>query len=202
CETGVMGKSVGHGEALDRLVEGNKRFANSQSYHQSVAEDARRQMAQGQRPFAVILTCADSRVPPSQIFDHGLGEVFSIRIAGNVPSDAVVGSIEFAVTHLGSRLVVVMGHEKCGAVQAAIEGERDAHLYAITDLIQPAVAKARAFEGNLLENCIRVHATMVAENLRHQGPVLSKACQEGSLKVVPAYYRFETGVVEFLEGLL
>jgi len=195
-----MDKAVGHKEALERLVEGNKRFADHRSYHQDVAEDTRRRMARGQRPFAVLLTCADSRVPPSQIFDHGLGEVFSIRIAGNVPSEAVVGSIEYAVTHLGSQLVVVMGHEGCGAVQAAIDGEQDAHFYAITDLIKPAVARARALEGDLLGNCIRVHATMVAENLRNQGPVLSKAIQEGKLKIVPAYYRFETGVVEYLEG--
>jgi carbonic anhydrase len=195
-----MDERPGHKEALERLVEGNKRFATNKSYHQGVEADTRRRMAQGQRPFAVILTCADSRVPPSQIFDHGLGEVYSIRIAGNIPSEAVVGSIEYAVTLLGTRLVVVMGHERCGAVQAAIDGEQHAHLYSITDLIQPAVARARALEGNLLENCIRVHATMVAENLRNQGPVLSKAIQMGHLKVVPAYYRFDTGVVEFLEG--
>jgi carbonic anhydrase len=196
-----MERPLSHEEALERLAEGNRRFANNESYHQGVGVDTRQRMAQGQQPFAVILTCADSRVAPTQIFDHGLGDVFSIRIPGNVPTDAVVGGIEYAVKYLACQLVVVMGHERCGAAQAAIDGERDAHFYAITDLIQPAVARARTLKGDLLENCIRVHATMVAQNLRHQGPILSKTLQEGHLKVIPAYYRFETGIVEFLESL-
>ena len=198
---GTISKTVGPEEALKRLTDGNRRFATSESYHQAVGEETRRRLARGQRPFAIVLTCADSRVPPTQIFDHGIGEVFNIRIAGNVPSEAVIGSIEFAVEQLGSQLVVVMGHEQCGAVQAAIEGERAGHLYSITDLIQPAVARARALEGDLLENSIKVHATMVAENLRHQGPILSRAIQDGRLRVLPAIYRFNSGLVEFLEDM-
>jgi len=195
-----MDQSIGHEEALTRLVEGNRRFANSASYRRRVEEELRLQLSERQRPFAVVLTCADSRVPPSLIFDYGLGEVFSIRIAGNIPSEAVIGSIEFAVKLLGPHLLVVMGHENCGAVQAAIDGERQAHLYAITDLIQPAVSRGRALDGDLLENCTKLHATMVAERLRLQGPLLSRAVQEGKLRIVPAYYRFATGVVEFLDG--
>ncbi|MFM8394967.1 MAG: carbonic anhydrase, partial [Acidobacteriota bacterium] len=130
--------------ALKRLVDGNRRFQRNQPVHPHATVQRRVTLGlTGQHPFAIILSCADSRVPPESIFDAGLGDLFVVRVAGHIVDDAVIGSIEYASEHLGARLVVVLGHEKCGAVQAAIDNNREAHLRYLVEAIQPAVVKVR-----------------------------------------------------------
>jgi carbonic anhydrase len=188
-------------EALQQLREGNERFHQGKLKHPRRDPITRRKLIAGQNPFAVILTCADSRVSPSVIFDKGLGDLFVIRNAGNVADPTVIGSIEFAVDNLGARLVVIMGHEKCGAVKAAIDGVSGGHIGTIMERIMPVVEKARAEAGDLLENTIRLHAQLVSEQLRNEAPVLSEKYKSGELKIIAAYYSLTTGDVEFLEEL-
>jgi carbonic anhydrase len=146
------------------------------------------------------VTCADSRVPVELVFDQGLGDVFVIRVAGNIADDAVLGSIEYASMHLGVNLVVVMGHQSCGAVGAAVDGSATGtHIDSLIDAIAPAVAEAKA-EGNddLLERSVHANATMVSTQIRESQPVLAGLGEQG-VAVRPAYYSLETGEVSWLD---
>ena len=203
----LLGVSNGHdiepsmssGEALKLLVEGNQRYVASQYLHPHQLAERRTEIAKGQHPFAVILTCADSRVPPEVVFDQGLGDLFVIRVAGNIVDDAVLGSIEYAVAHLGTSLVVVMGHERCGAVSAAVSGgEVEGHIGTLVQAIRPAVLKVQGHSGDLLENSIKTNVEMVTSGLAHSKPVLGHLVDEGKLRVVGAYYDLDEGSVQFL----
>ncbi len=165
----------------------------------------REELVGGQRPFATILTCADSRVPPELIFDRGLGDLFVIRVAGNVADDAVLGSIEYASLNLGVNLIVVMGHQSCGAVDAAAQNKdfdgpaTHSHIDALIDAIRPAVLQAaRKGDDNLLERSVRRNAIMVSERIRTSEPVMSKVCAVG-VAVQPAYYDLSSGRVQWLD---
>jgi carbonic anhydrase len=155
----------------------------------------------GQRPFAIVLGCADSRTSPEVLFDQGLGDLFVVRVAGNILNDHVLGSIEYAVEHLGAQLIVVLGHQHCGAVQAAKEtldskAEAPAHLNSLVTAIQPAVEATR---GADLEATIKANIENVVQSLRSSEPVLKKEVKAGAITVLGAYYDLGTGAVAFTE---
>lgn len=187
-------------EALVMLKKGNERFASNTLQHPNLDDARRRMLAEGQAPHTVVLTCSDSRILPDLIFDQGLGDLFVIRVAGNVAKDKVLGSIEYAVANLGSKLVVVLGHEACGAVTAALEPkEQIGHIGAILEELKPAVYMARQQPGDLLENAIKNNAIITRERVRDSLPILNKAIKEDGLKVVSAYYSLATGQVDWLD---
>src|SRR5439155_2822246 len=184
---------------LAELKAGNQRHAKAQYMHPHETAARRQELARGQEPRAVILTCADSRVPPEIVFDQGLGDIFTIRVAGNIAPDAEVASIEYAFEHLHTPLVVVMGHQSCGAVGAAIEGgQAPGHLPALVEAIRPAVEQARKLSGDLSDNAIRLNVEMVVDQLRASEPVLAEAVAAGKLRIVGAVYSLATGSVTWL----
>jgi carbonic anhydrase len=188
-------------QALARLREGNIRFAKHKEKHPDISYERRRSISrEGQHPYAVILGCSDSRVPPELIFDEGLGDLFVIRDAGNVVDDEVLGSIEYAVEHLGVRLVVVLGHEKCGAVSAAVAGgEAPGHIKSVMKAIQPAVDETAGMPGDHVHNCVLANARRVAKLIRESEPILKEAVDHKKIQVVAADYDLETFAVEFLD---
>lgn len=187
------------GQALKELTEGNKRYFLSKQSHPHQSTERREEVAKGQKPFAVIVGCSDSRIPPEIIFDQGLGDLFVIRVAGNIVDDVALGSIEYAVSHLGSQLVVVLGHSKCGAVTATVQGgEAHGHIGHIVKAIAPAVERAKAETGDLTDNSIRANALLVADQIKSSKPILSEMIQNGKIEVVSAYYDIDSGKVTIL----
>jgi carbonic anhydrase len=197
-------------DALERLREGNRRFA-SNTPATSALRLTRRDELRRQEPFAIVLGCSDSRVPAEIIFDQGLGDLFVIRVAGNIVAPSGVGSVEFAAARFGTRLVVVLGHSDCGAVAATIEelqGEPQFHsqnLRSIVDRVRPSVESllevSRAWNPEeLLHQAVRANIRMSANQLRHGSQLLEQLIQEDGLVVVGAEYSLESGLVDFLEG--
>lgn len=188
--------------ALKELVEGNKRFAEGKSQH-AKADPARvKELAKGQAPYAIVLTCSDSRLAPELLFDKGLGEIFVVRVAGNIPDPIVLGSIEYAAEHLGSPLVVVLGHERCGAVAATVghKGKPEGNIGAIVKVIQPAAAMAKAAgkgkeNAQIVEDAADLNVKMVTANLTKQSKVLAHLVKEGKLKIVSGKYDLDEGKV-------
>ncbi len=188
--------------ALQKLMEGNLRYAEGNASHPHQSPERRAELISGQHPFAVILGCSDSRIPPELIFDQGLGDVFVIRTAGEVVDNASLASIEYAVEHLGVPLVMVLGHDSCGAVTAAVQGgEAEGHLGSLMDFIRPAVEQAReAGEGSdLLNGSIDNNVFNIVEALKSSQPVLSEKVEAGELMILGARYRLDSGLVEILE---
>ena len=188
--------------ALQQLMEGNLRYAQGNASHPHQSLEQRAELVSGQHPFAVILGCSDSRIPPELIFDQGLGDVFVIRTAGEVVDNASLASIEYAVDHLGVPLVMVLGHDSCGAVTAAVQGgEAEGHLGSLMDFIRPAVEQAReAGEGSdLLNGSINNNVFNIVEALKSSQPVLSEKVEAGELMILGARYRLDSGLVEILE---
>jgi len=186
-------------EALERLRAGNLRYVSARMSHPNQTPVRRGELLRGQHPFVVILGCADSRVPPEVIFDQGLGDLFVIRVAGNVIDPIVLGSIEYAAVHLHTPLIVVLGHSKCGAVAATASGaELGGHLPSIAAAIQPAINTARQMPGNLVDNAIRENARMVTRQLSSSTPLLAPLVNTGKLRVLPAHYDLASGSVEIL----
>jgi carbonic anhydrase len=186
---------------LARLLEGNNRFAADQSSypHQDMARRA--EIVAGQNPFAIVLTCADSRVPPEILFDQGLGDLFVVRTAGNVVDEIALGSIEYAVAHLQVPLLLVLGHQGCGAVTAATgEGAAEGHIAAIVSQIAPAVSAARELPGDLVANAIDLNIRRVAADLAASEPILAAAVAAGQLAVVAARYDLDRGLMQVFEG--
>ncbi len=183
-------------EAIELLKKGNARYVKGELKHPHTDNSWRESLTSAQHPFAVILSCADSRVVPELIFDQGLGDLFVIRVAGNVARNKVLGSMEYAIKYLGTRLIVVLGHENCGAVKASLSNDDPGgHIGMIIEIIKPAVYVAKRMEGNHLENSIKVNAQIVSEEIKDSKPILSEA---KDLVVVPAYYKLTTGEVEFI----
>ena len=190
-------------EALERLRTGNTRFAsNARQSDAFVTERRRSQLRDGQEPFAIILGCSDSRVPAEIVFDQGLGDLFVIRVAGNIVAPSQVGSIEFAAERFGTRLVVVMGHSQCGVVLATLEElhrpteSQSPNLRAIVDRVRPAV------EGLLdapVDEAVRANTRWSVNQLRHGSPILEQLIQEKGLMIVGAQYSLESGRVEFFD---
>lgn len=184
--------------ALEKLMAGNQRYITNQLIHHHQSGRRMRAISNGQHPFAVILGCADSRVPPEIIFDHGLGDLFVIRVAGNILDDAILGSIEYAVEELGTCLVVVLGHQRCGAVAATIKhGEVSSHITTLLNAIQPAVDRVKHQPGDLLDNAVRANIKLVVEQLKSSMPV-ANFVQHDRLKVVGAQYNLGCGTVEII----
>jgi carbonic anhydrase len=186
-------------EAIKRLQEGNERFVRGELVRPNQGIDRRLEVLKGQTPFAAILGCSDSRVPLKIIFDQGFGDLFVVRVAGNVLDNVVSASIEYAAVHLHVPLVVVLGHQNCGAVQAAVKGGSErGHIPALLDALKPAVEKGRIEPGDdLVEKAVRANVTLTAAALR-ESSLLSGLVKEGRLEVAGAYYSLETGKVEFL----
>ena len=196
----INGESMQAEEALKKLIEGNKRYANGCMEHGHQDAGRIENLLSGQEPFAIVLTCSDSRVVPEIIFDQGLGDIFVIRVAGNIVDDAVLGSVEYAAEHLGVRLVVVLGHTCCGAVTAALQDDKPAgHVSIITDAIKPAVEKAKKLAGDLLENAIKVNTVLAAEQIEQSPEILDGLVTGEGLKVVPAIYDLGSGNVQTIE---
>ncbi len=186
-------------EALAKLLEGNARYVEQQRLNPNQTDERRDSLIGGQSPDAIILGCSDSRVPPEIIFDQGLGDLFVIRVAGNVVDDIVLASIEYAAEHLHTPLLMVLGHTNCGAVGAALQDdELDGHLPSIAQAIEEAVESSRDEEGDTLDMTIRAHARITAGHLRSSEPILKGLVDKGKLKAVAAYYDLDTGVVEIL----
>ena len=187
-------------DALKMLLDGNARYVAAKAEHPAQSAERRMEVAKGQHPFAAILGCADSRVPPELLFDRGLGDLFVVRVAGNIADDAAIGSIEYAVEHLHAPLVMVLGHEKCGAVQAAVDtfdqmGEAPGHLGALTKPIQPAVAQAKTRGGDLLDAAIIANVANVTAQLKMSEPLLAHMLHDEQINVVGARYDLDTGEV-------
>jgi carbonic anhydrase len=200
-EHGEQAPKVAPADALARLKAGNQRFIAGKLQHPHQNPKRRTELATGQRPFAIVLGCADSRTPPEVLFDQGLGDLFVIRVAGNVVDDHVLASIEYAVDHLGAQLIVVLGHRRCGAVQAAKEtldskAEAPAHINSLVAAIQPAVEATR---GADLESTIKANTGNVVQSLRSSEPALKKEAEAGAITVLGAYYDLDTGAVVFTE---
>ena len=185
--------------ALATLLAGNNRFVSGEVTHPDQGADRRIAQAGGQTPFAVVLTCSDSRVAPELYFDQGIGSLFVIRNAGNVLDDHVIGSIEYAVEHLHVGLIVVVGHTKCGAVAATVAGgPAPGRIRSIVESIQPALASARDQPGDKIENVVRANARRGAGILAQVGPFIAEGVKAGKVIVVAARYDLTTGTVELL----
>jgi carbonic anhydrase len=200
-------------EALERLRDGNRRFVSNVRSHESLAGEARRiEVAAGQEPFAIILGCSDSRVPAEIIFDQGLGDLFVIRVAGNIVAPSQIGSVEFAAEQFGTRLVVVLGHSQCGAIVATIDqltrpaANHSKNLHSIVDRVRPSVEPLLATRQPhvdreaFLRDAVRANVRMSVSHLRHGSEVLEQLIEKNGLEVVGAEYSLETGVVEFFNA--
>jgi carbonic anhydrase len=199
-------------EALQRLREGNLKFATNVRGSDALTDhDRRAELAAGQQPFAIILGCSDSRVPAEIVFDQGLGDLFVIRVAGNIVAPSQVGSVEFAAARYETRLVVVLGHSQCGAITATIEElqrpteNQSRNLRAIVDRVRPSVEGLFATDlrhdiDALVKQAVRANIRASVNHLRHGSEVLEQLIQEDGLRVVGAEYSLETGVVEFFDG--
>ena len=204
--------------ALAALREGNRRFVGklglqSESGLEGGAEHAqRRKLPAGQEPFAIVLGCSDARVPAEIVFDQGLGDLFVIRVAGNIVAPSQIGSVEFAAAAFGTRLVVVLGHSNCGAIHATLEQlarpsrEQSRNLRSIVDRIRPAVEgllerDAPRDQRTLEQQAVRANIRMSANHLRHGSELLEQLIQSDGLLVVGAEYSLETGVVDFFDGV-
>src|SRR6266487_2712685 len=220
---------VAPAEALSRLKEGNARFTAGNPQHPHESADERKRMAtdsyenagalplgmtseqaakrraelaNSQHPFAIILSCSDSRVPPEIVFDEGLGDLFIVRVAGNVLNDEGLGSIEYAVDILGARLIVVLGHQSCGAVDAAMKtvaakGKAPGHIQSLVTAIKPVVDSTP--KGDL-DTMIKANVKHVVDTLRSSTPILKAKVESGNVQVMGGYYTLDTGAVTFLEG--
>jgi carbonic anhydrase len=200
-------------DALERLRVGNRRFVSDVRRRDTPTSQTRRsELASGQEPFAVILGCSDSRVPVEIVLDQGLGDLFVIRVAGNIVASSQIGSVEFAAERFGTRLVVVLGHSRCGAILATLEElhrptERQSrNLRSIVDRVRPSVETLLATDLRhdpeaLVRHAVRANVRVSANHLRHGSEVLEHMIERDGLLVVGAEYSLETGVVEFFDGV-
>jgi carbonic anhydrase len=200
-------------DALARLREGNRRFvANQSTAVPALSADRRAALVAGQEPFAIVLGCSDSRVPAELVFDQGLGDLFVIRVAGNIVAPSQVGSVEFAAGRFGTRLVVVLGHSQCGAVTATLEevlggpSEHSRDVRAIVDRVRPSVetmlsGRPTADLDALMGDAVRANVRASADHLRHGSALLEELIRKDGLLVVGAEYSLETGAVSFFDGV-
>ncbi len=189
-------------EALNNLMAGNARYMQGSPIHPNQSAERQAEVAQGQHPWAAILGCIDSHVPPELIFDQGLGDLFVARTAGQVIDNVVLGSLEFAVEE-GVKLMMVLGHQSCGAVKATIQtlqtnGHAEGQIAALVEAIKPAVIEAQSQPGDLLDNSVRVNVTLEVEYLKSSSQIISHALDQGAIKLVGARYDLGTGAVNLL----
>ena len=200
-------------DALERLREGNHRFVSEDRAGDALTNAKRRQaLAAGQEPFAIVLGCSDSRVPAEIVFDQGLGDLFVIRVAGNIVAPSQIGSVEFAAERSGTRLVIVLGHSRCGAVLATLEQlgrrseDQSRNLRSIVDRIRPSVepllrTELRRDPDALVREAVRANVRMSADHLRHGSEILEQLIQNDGLQVIGAEYSLDSGIVEFFDGV-
>ena len=194
-----MEESVANNADLRRLIEGNKRYISSNLKHPGRSSERRFELKHGQHPFAIILGCSDSRVPVEILFDQGLGDLYVVRVAGNVIGRMIVASIEYAVLHLNVSLIMVMGHSQCGAVKATCDDEKlEGSLPSLTSALSPAFNSAKDMPGNLIENVAIANIRNVVKELGQTGVNFSEMIESGKLTIVPAYYNIGTGKVDLL----
>ncbi|PLZ97684.1 carbonic anhydrase [Fischerella thermalis CCMEE 5268] len=184
--------------ALQRLMEGNQRFVQHQPQYPDQSQARLQEVAQAQHPFATILSCADSRVPAEIIFDQGIGDIFDVRIAGNIATPEAIGSIEYAVALLNTPLLMVLGHERCGAVTAAVQNEPlPGDISTFVKAIKPVVAKVKYQPGNTVDNAVIANVHYQIQRLK-RSPLLSERLQSGKLKIVGGRYDLDTGSVSII----
>ncbi len=199
-------------DALTRLREGNRRFVTGQSSTAALSRSAREALVAGQEPFAIILGCSDSRVPAELVFDQSFGDLFVIRVAGNIVAPSQVGSVEFAASRFGTRLVVVMGHSQCGAITATLEElqglatSQSRNLRSIVERVRPSVetllnGRRDIDPDALIRGAVRANVRASVNHLRHGSELLERLIPEIGLLVVGAEYSLETGVVDFFENI-
>jgi carbonic anhydrase len=200
-------------EALALLREGNRRFAMNQSTAAATTHhERRRSLVSGQEPFAIVLGCSDSRVPAELVFDQGFGDLFVIRVAGNIVAPSQVGSVEFAAAKFGTRLVVVVGHSQCGAITATLDEllgkstTESRNLRSIVDRVRPSVESVLAGRrtedyDSLLRDAVRANVRTSTNHLRHGSELLERMIRQNGLRVVGAEYSLDTGVVTFFDGV-
>lgn len=187
--------------ALKTLHAGNQRYVSHKLVHPHQTRLLRHRLVSGQHPVAAVLSCADSRVPPELVFDQGLGDLFTVRVAGNVVDDAILGSLEYAVEHLHVPIIIVLGHSGCGAVQATIDGgEPNTHIESLVKAIRPAVEQASHESGVLIDNAVRDNVQLAVKQLQQSNPILALMVNQGRLKILGAVYNLDTGVVTYLKA--
>lgn len=186
-------------EALARLKEGNERYVAENQTNPNNSAERRQALTGHQAPFAIILSCADSRVIPELAFDQGIGDIFTVRVAGNIANTASLGSIEYAVANLGVNLIVVLGHESCGAVTAAIGGGDNG--YNLNHLVAEILPAIDASPDKSVNAVVKKNAEMNAGQIVTRSPIIQGALKEREIKIIPAYYELGSGRVDFMEDL-
>jgi carbonic anhydrase len=191
-------------EALQKLMDGNKRFVSGSLAQKDLGAKKREELSKGQKPFATVLTCSDSRVAPELLFDQGLGDVFIIRVAGNIVDPIALGSIEYAAEHLNCPLLIILGHSKCGAVTATLEakGEPEGNIGAIVKKIMPAAVAAKKKGGTkdeILETAIKENVKNVYADVMKNSSIINHLVKEGKLMIVGGEYNITTGKIEMVE---
>jgi len=184
-------------EVIQRLKAGNARFVADSLDGKLQNSSRRNDLVGGQAPYAIVLSCADSRVVPELAFDSGLGELFTVRVAGNVANSSSIGSIEYAVAHCGTKVIVVMGHESCGAVTAAVAGgDNGYNINHLLSHITPAIAASE--DGASITSIVKKNAEMTVEELKNRSAIIKNAVDSGEVEIVAAYYNLDGGKVDFL----
>jgi carbonic anhydrase len=197
--TPTAGPSPTSDEALQKLIEGNRRHLSGEFTITQRLAERRQQVAKAQHPFAAILGCSDSRLPPEIVFDHSLGDLFVVRVAGNIVDMNGLASLEFAATQFATPLILVLGHARCGAVAAALaETKVPGHIVSLVDAIKPAVLMSKGQPGDPLDNAIRANIRHTVDDLKTSQPILGDLVKAGTLKVVGALYSLDTGKVEII----
>jgi carbonic anhydrase len=191
-------------ESLQKLMDGNKRYVDGKLASKDLGDSRRKELGKGQKPFAIVITCSDSRVPPEILFDQGLGDIFVIRVAGNVVNPLELGSIEYGAEHLNSPLLFILGHSKCGAVKATLEakGEPEGNIGEIVKKIQPAVDAAKKKGGSeeqIFETAIQENVRNVYNDIMTKSTIIPHLAQEGKLKIVAGEYKLDSGKIDMIE---
>lgn len=190
---------MNHKEILQRLTAGNDRFVADKLKGKLNDGSRRNELLIGQEPFAIVLSCADSRVVPEMAFDTGLGELFVVRVAGNVANTSSIASMEYAVTHLGTQVIIILSHQNCGAVTAAVAGgDYGPNLNHLLEHISPAIKESS--DPNSVDEVIRKNAELTVKVISKNSEIISKSVDAGKVEVVPAYYHLDSGKVEFLDA--
>lgn len=195
AELGAIAPSLSPDDALQKLMEGNQRFVQHQPQYPDQSAARLREVAQVQHPFATVLSCADSRVPAEIIFDQGIGDIFDVRIAGNISTPESLGSIEYAVALLDTPVLMVLGHERCGAVTAAVQNESlPGEIGSFVKAILPAVERVKDKAGDTVDNAVTANVQYQIEQLK-RSPLLTERLQSGKLKIVGGRYDLDTGTI-------
>ena len=190
---------MGQNNTIKKLLEGNQRYITGGALHPNQSLEHRLELAEGQKPIAAILTCADSRVSPEIIFDQGLGDLFVLRVAGNVINDLFVGSLEYAVEHLNVSLLMVLGHSECGAVDATVKGgQPPGHINSLVQAIKPALDRLKKQSPDWVNIVAKENVKISVERLRISDPILTARYEEGNIDIVGAFYNIKSGKVSLI----